>query len=639
MRTRRISLSLAVNLGIAATIIPAMIFILGYGYQKLSGSRYLFLEEEMTASQKNIFSSVNSFLDPVIANIETISGFASFDPLAFKREESREILFRSVNGMPQIDALYVSFADGYHRVVTRIDDDRRRANSRISRHARWHASYIDEFASGDQRRRHRTFFDFWPNVIQSFSEPTSLDMRSTLQYQMVAKKLSVIITNPVINPDTGYPVISVAAPIINSHTSNDMLGIAGANLTLRTLSDFIRLNQISENSKIVIADMDGRVFAHEDLNRVIYRENESTAFVTLDNIKDRYIRDANTERIRTGKEKFLFFASDGEQIYASFLRFPESARLSWQLIIVVPVRDFTGKLDDTARDVAIATTFILLFSMSIFYAYSKNISGSIGFLKDQSARIQKLEFDFTENRKSPISEIYELEKSFSLLQNALQSFCRYVPVAIVQDLIRRNEPLNLGVKNEVLSILFVDIENFSALAERQTPDDLLNQMTDYLRAACESIESERGTVDKFIGDAVMAFWGAPAPCDDHAVRACASALRLINRMSELNDKWAAEGKPIIRVRIGINTAEVLVGNMGTSDRMNYTAIGDGVNVASRLEGINKEYGTSICIGEQVVKSAGNAINVRYLDKIKVKGRNEELEIYELLGVERASGFQ
>jgi adenylate cyclase len=172
----------------------------------------------------------------------------------------------------------------------------------------------------------------------------------------------------------------------------------------------------------------------------------------------------------------------------------------------------------------------------------------------------------------------------------------------------------------------------------QASDDLLNQLTEYLTAACESIEAELGTVDKFIGDAVMAFWGAPRPCKDHAVRACSSALRLIQRMNDLNDKWVADGKPAIRVRIGINTSEALVGNMGTPDRMNYTAIGDGVNVASRLEGVNKDYGTNICISEKVVKSTGDKLNVRYLDKIKVKGRREELKIFELLGIKNVTGL-
>jgi len=632
MKASKISLSFAINLGIAATIIPAMFFILGYGYQKLSKSRYDFLDEEMLASQKNIFSSVNSFIDPVIANLETISGFASFDPLAFKQEESRDILFRSVNGMAQIDALYVSFSDGYHRVVTRIDEDRRKVNPKILHNAHWHSSYVDAFALGEKRQRHRIFFDIWPNIIQSFDEPTNLDMRSTSQYQLAAQKMSMIITDPIINPDTGYPVISAAVPIISRGSSNDMIGIVGANLTLRALSEFIKLNQVSANSQIVITDMSGRVFAHEDLNKVLYSEDGSIVFATLNNIDDRYIREASFERIRAGKTNFSFVASDGEQIYASFLKFPNSTHLSWQLLIVVPVRDFIGKLDDTTRDLAVATALIFLCSMLIFYAYSKNIAKSITFLREQSSRIQKLDFGPIAHKSSPIAEIYELQKSFTLLQNALQSFGRYVPLAIVQDLIKRNEPLNLGVKNEELSIFFVDIENFSTLAEMQASDDLLKQLTEYLTAACESIEAELGTVDKFIGDAVMAFWGAPTPCKDHAVRACSSALRLIGRMNDLNDKWVADGKPAIRVRIGINTSEALVGNMGTPDRMNYTAIGDGVNVASRLEGVNKDYGTNICISEKVVKSAGNKLNVRYLDKIKVKGRSEELKIFELLGI-------
>lgn len=639
MERRKISLSMAFNIGIAASIIPAMTFILGYGYEKLSMSSRDLLEEKMRASQKNIISSARAYIDPVIANLGTIGEFASFDPLIFKQEQSRDILFRAINGMEQVDALYVSYADGYHRVVTRVDEDRRKINPKILPAANWHSSYVDEFSLGEKRRRHRIFFDTWPNILQAFDEPTSLDMRTTTQYEMAARKRGPIITDPVINPDTGYPVISVAVPIIDKRAKADneaeMMGIVGANVTMRALSEFIKLNQVSSNSVIVVADLSGRVFAHRDLGKVINNKDGSINFVRLDDIDDRYVREANIEYMRSKNSNFSFVTSTGERVYASFVDLQSSARLSWRLIIVAPVRDFVGKLDDTSVELASVTALIFLSSMGMFYVFSRRISKSIIALKEQSRRIQRLDFSDTHHNGSPIGEIYELEKSFILLRNALKSFGRYVPLAIVQDLIKRNEPLNLGVKSRELTIFFADIENFSSLAENRTPAELLSQISQYLSVACEAIEDERGTVDKFIGDAVMAFWGAPMPCEDHALRACSSALRLIGRMSELNDAWEANGQPRIRVRIGINTSEALVGNMGTAERMSYTVIGDGVNVASRLEGINKEYGSSICISDKVVKAAGDRLAVRYLDKVKVKGRNEEFKIYELLGVRDA----
>jgi adenylate cyclase len=146
------------------------------------------------------------------------------------------------------------------------------------------------------------------------------------------------------------------------------------------------------------------------------------------------------------------------------------------------------------------------------------------------------------------------------------------------------------------------------------------------------VNQEHGTIDKFIGDGVMAFWGAPALLDDHAWRACVAALRIQRGMDALNERWIAEDFKPLNVRIGIHSDAVLVGNIGSKERMSYTVMGDGVNVAARLEGINKEFRTRICISHTVFKEAGERLCVRPIDDVTVKGRRSKIPIYELLGV-------
>jgi adenylate cyclase len=146
-----------------------------------------------------------------------------------------------------------------------------------------------------------------------------------------------------------------------------------------------------------------------------------------------------------------------------------------------------------------------------------------------------------------------------------------------------------------------------------------------------AISEEGGTVDKFIGDGVMAFWGAPMPQTDHALRACRGALRAARRMEAVNVAWKAEGRRPIRIRIGMHTGDVLVGNVGSSERLSYTAMGDGVNVAARLEGMNKEFGTTICISDSVCDAVGSSILVRPLRTVQVKGREHRFMVYQLLG--------
>jgi adenylate cyclase len=159
----------------------------------------------------------------------------------------------------------------------------------------------------------------------------------------------------------------------------------------------------------------------------------------------------------------------------------------------------------------------------------------------------------------------------------------------------------------------------------------MRRVSEYLEIVTRAVNDEAGTIDKFIGDGAMAFWGAPALLEDHARRACLAALRIRRGMDALNERWQSEGLKPLNIRIGIHSDAVLVGNIGSPERMGYTVIGDGVNVASRLEGVNKEYGTRICISHSVFKEAGERLCVRPIDDVAVTGRRTKIPIYELVG--------
>jgi adenylate cyclase len=174
---------------------------------------------------------------------------------------------------------------------------------------------------------------------------------------------------------------------------------------------------------------------------------------------------------------------------------------------------------------------------------------------------------------------------------------------------------------------------FTGLSER-LGDAIVPVLSDYLELASAAISTRNGTIDKFIGDAVMAFWGAPTPNDRHAADACAAALDFKRRLGQRGDR----GVPL-RTRVGINTGRMLVGNIGSNERLSYTVIGDAVNVASRLEAVNKRYGTEILIGEDTRAAAGDAILVRRLDWVAVYGRTQGLAVYELLDMADGDALQ
>jgi adenylate cyclase len=183
-----------------------------------------------------------------------------------------------------------------------------------------------------------------------------------------------------------------------------------------------------------------------------------------------------------------------------------------------------------------------------------------------------------------------------------------------------------------MTMLLTDIENFTSISEQLTPQELSTQTSSYFGLVTSAIAGEHGTIDKFIGDSVMAFWGAPQPVDDHVYLACVAALRANGRMRRLNADWSAEGGTPMRVRIGVHCADVVVGNVGSAERLSYTVMGDGVNIASRIEGLNKEFGTSVCIGDSVHAEVGGRLVARPIRRVAVRGRSARIMVYELMGI-------
>ena len=211
------------------------------------------------------------------------------------------------------------------------------------------------------------------------------------------------------------------------------------------------------------------------------------------------------------------------------------------------------------------------------------------------------------------------------------AFGQYLSPDVVKALVDNPERLLLGGEVRTMTAFFSDIAGFSTISERLSPEELVSLLNEYLTEMCDIIGKYHGTVDKFEGDAIMAFWGAPIYRDDHARLALQASLEMQQKLQELRRKWAAEGRDQLYVRMGINSGPMLAGNMGSRTRMNYTIMGDAVNLASRLEAANKFYGTHLMISEKTKNLAGNQFTVRELDAIQVIGKKKPVHVYELLG--------
>jgi len=206
------------------------------------------------------------------------------------------------------------------------------------------------------------------------------------------------------------------------------------------------------------------------------------------------------------------------------------------------------------------------------------------------------------------------------------TFGKYVSPKVVEQILEN--PPELGGVDKELTVLFSDIRGFTTLSENMTPQELVNHLNVYLTAMTDLILEYGGTLDKYVGDEIMCFWGAPIPQEDHAILACKCALKQMEKLRELNEQWPENRR--INIGIGLNSGIMTVGNMGSPGRMNYTLMGDNVNLGARLEGTNKQYGTGIIISEFTYGLVKDHFIVRELDNIRVKGKNKPVLIYELV---------
>lgn len=270
------------------------------------------------------------------------------------------------------------------------------------------------------------------------------------------------------------------------------------------------------------------------------------------------------------------------------------------------------------KTILILIIFLIAYIFIVIYAFEKNIILNIIYPILSiliSSAVFIIYYYITEEKKK------------NEIKNA---FGKYVSPILIEELINSPEKLKLGGEKREITILFSDIAGFTSISEKLTPEELVSLLNEYLTEMTNIILKNNGLVDKYIGDAIMCFWGAPLDNKNHTIDACTSAIEMQNKLEELRPIWQKKYGVEVIARIGINTAKCVVGNMGSSDRFDYTAMGDGVNLASRLEGINKSYGTYIMISEFLKEKVDSKFQTREIDTVRVKGKNNGVKIFELI---------
>ena len=276
--------------------------------------------------------------------------------------------------------------------------------------------------------------------------------------------------------------------------------------------------------------------------------------------------------------------------------------------------------------IEIYAVVIILSELFLIYWASLRVFAEYNFLTDMTSPFLAVVMSYM---GSTVYN-YATERRQKLMIKNM--FSQYVNRDVVNELVEHPEKLTLSGARRELTVMFTDIENFTTLAEKTKAEELVAILNGYLDVMTSIIFNNRGTLDKYEGDAIMAFWGAPIPQSEHALLACKTAIQMQDAVIDIRRKWKEAGRANLNVRIGVNTGEMIVGNIGGHVKYEYTVIGDSVNLGARLEGANKQYRTNIMISENTYRKVQSQVFVRELDMLVVAGKTEPIRVYVLLGM-------
>jgi adenylate cyclase len=418
--------------------------------------------------------------------------------------------------------------------------------------------------------------------------------------------------------------------------------VFAVDILLTSITDFTRRDttQLSRNSQTAVYTKDWRVVGlprHEK-----FRDQESIRRALLLHIDEIQIPELHAalkmaeqhkEIGKTLKEsgKAIFsYECQAETWWAGVTPYPLGKTRHLWIGILVPNNDLLEGITQLRLHILAATLVTLLAALAYSFLLAQSYSRPLEALAAQSRRISNLDFQTDEKIEAKLYEFKQLSEAQAQSLAALQSFSRYVPLEIVKELMAKGEVARIGGHTETLTILFTDIAGFTNIAEAMSPEALTNHLAGYFQAMIDALHHHGATVDKIVGDAIVAFWGAPTPMPDQADRALQAVLECRDTLEGLNLTWRAQGLPELPTRFGLATGPVVVGNMGAPTRLAYTVLGDTVNLASRLEGLNKVYGTSILVDIGTQQAGGDGYAMRHLDRIIVVGKTQATDIFEVL---------
>jgi adenylate cyclase len=414
-------------------------------------------------------------------------------------------------------------------------------------------------------------------------------------------------------------------------------GAVGLDVPLDSLGRRLAAGAVSRHGVTMLFTEDGILLAGQDPDRVVPR-GQRTQWTTLAASGDPALTALWSTfaeaRLREGGTGIV--SIDGREHLAHLVGVADFVAPRVLVGVLAPLDDFTGGIERGIRIGTLLGFGALALGLVGLGIVAWRVSRPLGVLTREAEAIRRLDLTTPLQLTTHITEVERLAQAMGGMKAALRLFSVYVPRDLVRKLMAEGAEAELGGERRRLTVMFSDVQNFTTIAERMDPEELMRITSTYFQALTDELLEHQATIDKYIGDAVMAIWNAPKRDLAHALHGCRAALHARALTLRLEEDFAARGWPRLHTRFGVHSGEAVVGNVGSTDRMAYTAIGSMVNLASRLEGMNKMYGTQILVSEATRLGAGSGFVFRPVDLVLAKGTQDPVEVHELVGLSAAT---
>ena len=583
------------------------------GFEDRLVSRMQALSGDTSALVNLIVSIANSFLAP------------PSDRVADKVAILRAGLARS----PHIDGVYAGYPDGgfFHAVNLASTDWRTALDAPPN--ATMAVRILTPAADGPLT--HILFFDAaGKQLLQRTTTGWNYDPRQRPWYRAAANGTGPIATGPYRMATTGM----LGMTISQAHKSNPEI-VVGADVVLDRIIRFIASERLTPSAVAFVIDADRKPLLHSDL-RLMQAIAVSKGERDFDPAS---LRDPLLEAIKASPPALdTMGVVDVAGRQWVVMGAPVDAALLFAgdvAVIAAPVDELMAAARAGLYQALLLSAAIVVLAVMGALIVAHLITKSLHQLTASANRMQDLDFSTPIEVPTRVSEIATLGGAMNRARDAIFTFALYVPKEVVRRAMASGDFAGRTARRQEVTAIFTDIYDFTTISEQHSPEDVVGMLSEYFDILNSTVNAHGGTIIQFLGDSIFAMWNAPAPDPDHAEHACRGALAMKERLDVFNETQRSSGLPEFRTRFGIHTGTAVVGSGGAKDRLQYTAMGDSINVASRLEGMNKGYGTFILASGAVVAQCHDRIRFRPLGEGQAKGRATALDLYEVIGVAAA----